>query len=189
MLGALPHGGRPGASLLHFGCHGRVQVPVLGSSLSLGHDDRGHEATVEVRDILRQARSGRMAEPYTAHAGGLVVLASCLTDVTEQDFDEALTLAAAFLAAGSAGVVAARWAVADAVTALLMNVFHQMLNGQHTDPAGALRAAQLWLLDPDREVPGGWPKALREEATLASSPGGPDLAGPEAWAGFTYQGR
>lgn len=189
VLGALPQAGWPGASLLHFGCHGRVQVPVLGSSLSLGQDDRGHEATVEVRDILRQARSGRMAEPDTAHAGGLVVLASCLTDVTEQDFDEALTLAAAFMAAGSAGVVAARWAVADAVTALLMNVFHQMLNGQHPDPAGALRAAQLWLLDPDREVPGGWPKALREEATLASSPGGPDLAGPEAWAGFTYQGR
>jgi len=189
VLGALPRAGWSGASLLHFGCHGRVRVPVLGSSLSLGKDDLGHEARVEIRDILRQARSGRMAEPDTARAGGLVVLASCLTDVTEQDFDEALTLAAAFLAAGSAGVVAARWAVADAVTALFMNVFHQMLNGRHPDPAGALRAAQLWLLDPDREVPGGWPKALREEAALAGSPGGPDLAGPEAWAGFAYQGR
>jgi CHAT domain-containing protein/tetratricopeptide (TPR) repeat protein len=189
VLSALPRAGRPGASLLHFGCHGRVQVPVLGSSLSLGTDGHGHETRVEIRDILRQARSGRTDGPSPAHAGGLVVLASCLTDVTEQNFDEALTLAAAFLAAGSAGVVAARWAVADAVTALLMNVFHQMLNGPHPDPAGALRAAQLWLLDPDREVPAGWPKALREEATLASSPGGPDLAGPEAWAGFTYQGR
>ena len=189
VLSALPRTGWPGASLLHFGCHGRVQVPVLGSSLSLGKDDAGHEARVEIRDILHQARSGRMTGPDTARAGGLVVLASCLTDVTEQDFDEALTLAAAFLAAGSAGVVAARWAVADAVTALFMNVFHQMLNGRHPDPAGALRAAQLWLLDPDREVPGGWPKALREEAALADSPGGPDLAGPEAWAGFAYQGR
>lgn len=189
VLGALPRAGRPGASLLHFGCHSRVQVPVLGSSLSLGKDDHGREATVEVRDIVRQARVGRTAEPGTAHAGGLVVLASCLTDVTEQDFDEALTLTAAFLAAGCAGVVGARWAVADAVTALLMNIFHQMLNGQHPDPAGALRAAQLWLLDPDREVPGDWPKALREEATLASSPGGSGLAGPEAWAGFAYQGR
>jgi CHAT domain len=189
VLGALPRAERPGASLLHFGCHGRVQVPVLGSSLSLGQDDRGREVTVEVRDILRQARSGRLAGPATGHAGGLVILASCLTDVTEQDFDEALSLAAAFLAAGSAGVVAARWLVADAVTAPFMNVFHQMLNGPHPDPAAALRAAQLWLLDPDREMPGDWPKALREEATLAVSSGGPDLAGPEAWAAFTYQGR
>ena len=189
VLGALPRAGWSGASLLHFGCHGRVQIPVLGSSLSLGKDDLGHEARVEIRDVLRQARSGRISEPDTVRSGGLVVLASCLTDVTEQDFDEALTLAAAFLAAGSAGVVAARWAVADAVTALFMNVFHQMLNGAHPDPAGALRATQLWLLDPDREVPGDWPKVLREEAALAGSPGGPDLAGPEAWAGFAYQGR
>lgn len=189
VLSALPRAGQPGASLLHFGCHGRVQVPVLGSSLSLGTDGHGRQARVEVRDILRQARSGPADGPSPAHAGGLVVLASCLTDVTEQNFDEALTLATAFLAAGSAGVVAARWAVADAVTALLMNVFHQMLNGPHPDPAGALRAAQLWLLDPDREVPADWPKVLREEATLASSAGGPDLAGPDAWAAFTYQGR
>jgi hypothetical protein len=189
VLGALPHGGFPGASLLHFGCHARVQVPVLGSSLTLGKDDTGAEVKVEVRDILRQARSGKAGDVPSEGAGGLVVLASCLSDVTERDFDEALTLATAFISAGAAGVVAARWQVADAVTTLFMNVFHQFLNGSRGHPAGALRQAQLWMLDLDRAVPGGWPRLLREEAAMAGHPGGPDLAGPEAWAGFTYQGR
>jgi hypothetical protein len=190
VLGALPRVGFPGASLLHFGCHGRVQVPVLGSSITLGRSDKGERETVEVRDILRQARAWQGREPAMNDAGGLVVLASCLTDVTERDFDEALTLAAAFLAAGAASVVGARWTVADAVTALFMNVFHQCLNDSSCpQPAHALRAAQLWMLNPDREVPDSWPRVLREEAALAGGPGGPELASPGAWAAFTYQGR
>jgi hypothetical protein len=189
VLGALPRAGHPGASLMHFGCHGRVQVPVLGSSLRLGEDDEGAEIRVEVRDILGQARSARTADLAPAAAGGLVVLAACLTDVTERDFDEALTLAAAFLSAGATGVVAARWKVAEAVTALFMTVFHQLLNDSRLSPARALRGAQLWMLDPDREVPGGWPRVLREEAAMAGRPGGPDLVSPDAWAGFTYQGQ
>ena len=189
VLGALPQAAFPGASLLHFGCHGSVQVPVLGSSITLGQDGQGRQVKVEVRDILRQARSGQAGGLARADAGGLVVLAACLTDVTESDFDEALTLAAAFLAARATGVVAARWQVADAVTALFMNVFHQLLNGRHPQPARALREAQRWMLDPDRQVPRGWPRVLREEADMAGRPGGPDLTSPEAWAGFTYQGR
>lgn len=184
VLAALPHGSSPGASLLHFGCHGRVGVPALGSSLKLGTGEAGGEVIVSVRDILRQARAG--AAPAD---GGLVVLASCLTDVTEADYDEALTLATAFLAAGSTGVVAARWAVSDAETALFMTAFHQFLNGRPADPAHALREAQLWMLDPGREVPASWPRVLRDEASLTGLPDGPSLAGIEAWAGFTYQGR
>jgi CHAT domain-containing protein len=189
VLGALPQAGFPGASLLHFGCHGSVQVPVLGSSITLGEDIQGRQVKVEVRDILQQARSGQGGNLAGTDAGGLVVLAACLTDAIESDFDEALTLAAAFLAARATGVIAARWQVADAVTALFMNVFHQLLNGRHPQPAQALREAQRWMLDPDREVPSGWPRVLREEADMAGRPGGPDLTSPEAWAGFTYQGR
>ena len=80
-----------------------------------------------------------------------MVLASCLTDVTGADYDEALTLATAFLSAGAAGVVAARWLVPEADTAVFMLMFHQLLNGQYPDPAAALRATQLWMLDPGRE--------------------------------------
>lgn len=181
VLAALPHGDFGGASLLHFGCHGTTAVPVLGSSLDLGAG-----AKVAVRDILRQARAWH-AEPNGS--GGLVVLASCLTDVTEVDYDEALTLATAFLTAGAAGVVAARWRVADNATALFMVMFHHYLNARRASPVLALREAQSWMLDPAREVPDGLPSVLRDEAALADKPGGPDLTNPAAWAGFTYQGR
>ena len=127
--------------------------------------------------------------PPPANGGGLIVLASCLTDVTEADYDEALSLAAAFLAAGGVGVVAARWSVPDAETALFMAAFHRFLNGKYEDPARALRAAQLWMLDPDREVPASWPQELRDEVGQDGRPDGPSLLGTEAWAGFTYQGR
>jgi hypothetical protein len=172
VLAALPHGAFPGASLLHFGCHGRAQVPVLASHLDLGGGQ-----PVAVKDILQQARkrSGTVS-------GGLVVLASCLTDVAEADYDEALTLATAFLSAGAAGVVAARWKVADIHTALLMAAFHRYLNGSDQYPAQSLRSAQLWMLDPGREPPGLLPAVLRDEIT------GADLADPAAWAGFAYQG-
>lgn len=185
VLDALPHGEYHGASLLHFGCHGRVRMPVLGSDLVLRASPRGSEVSVSVRDILRQARTGQAQ----ASGGGLVVLASCLTDATEADHDEALTLATAFLAAGSNGVVAARWSVPDAATALFMLAFHRFLNSGHGDPAHALREAQLWMLNPRREVPDDWPKPLRQEADLDGRPDGPNLTSTEAWAAFTYQGR
>ena len=177
VLGALPHPEHPGASLLHFGCHGRAHVPVLSSRLHLG---AGGE--VAVRDILRQGRRWQ-AGRQQAESGGLVVLASCLSDVTEADFDEALTPAAAFISAGAAGVVAARWSVADVDTALFMAIFHRYLNSTHPEPAQALRAAQLWMLDPDRIMPDGLPAVLHDPVRAAR------LAEPAAWAGFAYQGR
>jgi CHAT domain-containing protein len=39
--------------------------------------------------------------------GGLVVLSACSSDVTVREYDEALTLAAAFLGAGATGVLGA----------------------------------------------------------------------------------
>lgn len=186
VLAALPRGSSPGASLLHFGCHGRVAVPVLEASLQLGADDR--EIAVSVRDILRQAR----ATPPSASdaSGSLVILAACLTDVTESDYDEALTLATAFLAAGSTGVVAARWAVPDAPTMLFMATFHRFLNAGNADPAHALREAQIWMLDPVRDIPPAWPQPLKlRAARLAAFRTGSGLAGVEAWAAFAYQGR
>jgi CHAT domain len=179
VLDALPDGTSPGASLLHFGCHGGVTVPVLDARLELGTGPDGAMIAVSVRDILRRARTVR---PGTAGAGGLAVLAACLTDVTEADYDESLTLAAAFLAAGSSGVVAARWSVPDRTTMLFMAAFHWLLNERGDDPARALRDAQLWMLDPGREIPGGWPEWLKQRA-------GGQLAAPQAWAAFTYQGR
>jgi hypothetical protein len=181
ILAVLPHADSQGASLLHFGCHGRSSVPVLGSSIKLGGG-----AEIAVRDILRQARTWQAAH---RDRGGLVVLASCLSDVTDADYDEALTLATAFLTVGASGVVAARWAVAERETALFMAMFHHYLNTDHLSPVHALRAAQLWMLDPARALPDQMPAALRDEAAMVDRPGGPDLANPASWAGFAYQGR
>jgi tetratricopeptide (TPR) repeat protein len=173
VLGALPGAMSGAASVLHFGCHGQAKVPVLTSRLDLGE---GGELAVE--RILHQARERSSSEP-----GGLVVLASCLSDVTETDYDEALTLATAFLSAGSVGVVGTRWSVGETDTALFMVNFHHHLNFDPADPAQALRSAQLWMLDPGRAVPDGLPTVLSEEA------GQPGLADPAAWAAFAYQGR
>lgn len=184
VFAALPSADGPGASMLHFGCHGRAEVPVLHSYLTLG---AGGE--VKVQEILERARYWPSRQQPGASSCGLVVLASCFSDVTDADYDEALTLAAAFLSAGAVGVVAARWGVEEAATALFMTAFHRYLNAGRLGPARALREAQLWMLDPGREVPADLPKELRQEAELSEDPDGPDLASPAAWAGFGYQGR
>ena len=72
-----------------------------------------------------------------------------------------------------------------------MAMFHRYLNAG-SDPARALRAAQLWMLDPERDIPGHWPRELRDLVEQADDPDDldvPVLASPAAWAGFAYQGR
>jgi tetratricopeptide (TPR) repeat protein len=186
VLDALPGSGLEGTSMLHLGCHGRATVPVLHSSIRLGG-----ASLLQVADILVQARAWRSRQQAEVSTCGLVVLASCLSDVTDADYDEALTLATAFLSAGAGGVVAARWRVNTVATVLLMAMFHRHLNAG-ADPARALRAAQLWMLDPKRDIPGHWPRELRDLVEQADDPDSPDvpvLASPAAWAGFAYQGR
>ena len=187
VLAALPHAGHPGASLLHVGCHGQVQVPVLNSSLLLGVGQGGKEIRIDVQEILQQARQRRSGPGEVA--GGLVILASCFSDVTETDYDEALTLTTAFLSAGATGVVGAGWMVGEAETAVFMTLFHHFLNGSHPSPARALRETQLWMLDSARKVPGGLPEAIAEEAAMARESGLNPYANPEAWAAFSYRGR
>lgn len=187
VLAALPHPGHPGASLLHVGCHGQVEVPVLNSSLLLSAGEGGQEIRIDVRKILQQARQRRSAPGQAV--GGLVVLASCFSDATETDYDEALTLTTAFLSAGATGVVGAGWMVGEIETAMFMTLFHHFLNGSHPSPASALRETQLWMLDSAREVPGGLPGAIADEAAQARESGVNPYANPEAWAGFSYQGR
>jgi tetratricopeptide (TPR) repeat protein len=162
-----------GASLLHLGCHAHQARRPVDSHLLLAGDE-----VLGMTDILRRARARPPDVP-----GGLVVLAACGSDLTRHDHDEALTLATAFLAAGSVGVVGTRWPVDDLPTAVLMTVFHHYLNSGYDDPAVALRAAQLWMLNPRRSVH----KDLR--ADLADLLDAAPLDEPESWAAFTYQGR
>ncbi len=163
----------PTASLLHLACHASPAELPIESALLLGSGE-----ILPVQDILRQARD----RPRDA-AGALVVLAACASDLTDRQHDEVLTLSTAFLAAGAAGVVGTRWEVLDLPTAMFMIVFHHYLNTGYADPASALRAAQLWMLDRRRRPPPGIP------AELAAFFAEVDPAAPPHWAAFTYQGR
>ncbi len=169
----LPSEHSAGASLLHLACHATLANPPTNSFLELADN-----STLRVRDILEQAR-GR---PVDAE-GGLVILAACESDLTGGAHDEALTLATAFLAAGSVGVVGARWPVDDAPTALFMVMFHHYLNRGYHDPATALRAAQRWMLDKRRQLPEGIGHRLADELSQD------DLTETANWAAFTYQGQ
>ncbi|MCI2416180.1 CHAT domain-containing protein [Saccharopolyspora sp. K220] len=163
----------PTASLLHLACHATPAELPIESALLLGSGEM-----LPVQDILRQARD----RPRDA-AGALVVLAACASDLTDRQHDEVLTLSTAFLAAGAVGVIGTRWEVLDLPTAMFMIVFHHYLNTGYPDPANALRAAQLWMLDPRRRPLPDIPEELA--AFFAEV----DPAAPVHWAAFTYQGR
>lgn len=159
----------PDATLLHLGCHAEPAELPVDSALRLGAG-----RALPVREVLRRGSGPR---------GALVVLAACASDLTERQHDEVLTLATAFLAAGAGGVVGTKWAIDDLVTAMFMIVFHHHLNGDHPDPAEALRATQLWMLDPDRPtIPDAPAELVRYFAET-------DPTTPAHWAAFTYHGR
>jgi CHAT domain-containing protein len=79
----------------------------------------------------------------------LLVLSACETGLTDSSFalDEVLGLAAGFLQAGAAGIIASLWAVDDQATYLLMSRFAQLYLDPQCNwlPACALAEAQRWL--------------------------------------------
>jgi hypothetical protein len=173
VLDQLPAADRPGASMLHLGCHGRVSSAAGRSRVVLAG---GQSLTVEA--VLRQAARRSPMAP-----GGLVSLAACRSDLAAGDYDEALTLATAFLAAGAVTVAAARWEIPDDATSLLMFMFHHFMISAGDPPREALRRAQMWMLDPHRSAPAEMPPYLAEFADR------PELTDLTAWAGIIHQGR
>lgn len=174
LLAALPAAARPGASVLHLGCHASLVPDAPAASyLELAG---GEHLTIET--ILRQA-AGRPAEA----PGGLVSLAACVSDYGVAAYDEALSLATAFLAGGAVTVASARWFIDDDLTTLLMFMFHYFMTAKGQSPRDALRLAQLWMADPGRAAPAEMPADLAKDV--------PDLGdvGVAEWAAFTHQGR
>jgi tetratricopeptide (TPR) repeat protein len=153
----------PSASLLHLSCHARTGPTPAESYVELTE-------RLTVTQVLRHTK-GR------PKSGGLVVLAACASDLADREHDEALTLATAFLAAGAGSVVGTRWEVNDKRAAVLMCLFHHYL-AELGKPAEALRAAQLWALDPARVLPA----AIAEVVDAVDIP-------LTAWAAFSHQGR
>ncbi|MFD6936076.1 CHAT domain-containing protein [Streptomyces goshikiensis] len=155
-------------AVLHLACHGTVAENRPRSSyLSL----KGGELTAEeVTDSL----PGRL---------GLVVLAACRSQVSGRGYNEAYSLASAFLVAGTRSVIGSLWPVPDEATSVLMFMTHHFLRREQEPPARALRRAQLWVLDPDRTVPPELPQVLADR--LADL----DPRDLSAWAGFTHLGQ
>ena len=84
--------------------------------------------------------------------------------------------------AGAVSVVGSLWAVPTISTGLLMYMFHHFMREAPDDPGAALRRAQLWMLDPRRQVPDGAVALARQVS--------PDrLVEPYRWAGFVHLGR
>ncbi|MEL5956499.1 CHAT domain-containing protein, partial [Streptomyces sp. CLV115] len=149
LLAVLPGGTTP-ASLVHLSCHAVAAPRPTDSELRLAvppgaGDDAGR---LTVADILDAS-----ADRGTGAAGPLIVLSACETDLSAGHHDEALTLATALVTGGAADVVGSRWAVRDGPTSVMMAVFHHHLTARGLAPPDALRAAQLWMLDPHRTPP------------------------------------
>ncbi|GAB7046451.1 CHAT domain-containing protein [Catenuloplanes indicus] len=161
----------PGPSLLHLACHGRADRA------------RPAEARLELAGGALTARRLLDASRTAELSIERVFLAACATGITGTAHDEAFSLASTFLAAGTRTVFGSLWEVPDAETSLLMYLIHHHLEVAGREPADALHAAQLWMLDPHRLPLPGMPPAL------ASRCAGPRAADPVSWAAFTHQGR
>ena len=166
LLDALPGQDRPGASLFQLSTHAATKpTPRLQS----------RDGWLPLSRILEQARNRPPDAP-----GGLVITNACLTDSTWANYDESLTLATAFLAAGATAVIGTRWPVDDDTAAVLSLRLHYHLQ-LGTPPAEALRHAQLDLLrpKPDMHSSLGPHFAAIEESRLSH---------PASWAGYVHHG-
>lgn len=164
-------------ALFHCATHAVTGDPPLDSELWLasGADDDG---VLTLGRILAEAQAGQDAMPCE-----LVVLSTCLSDLTSDAHDEALTIATSFAAAGATNVVGSRWAVPDGPAAALMFMIHHYLVAERQTVADALRAAHRWMLDPARQAPATMPTAIR-----VMMDGDRPLDDPYVWAAFTHQG-
>lgn len=135
------------ADLLHFAGHAVADPadPLL-SQLLLASPRAGAPGAVYAWEVYGMSLAGTR----------LVVLAACNSaDLSLGSGDVAASLARAFLAAGVPRVVASLWAVDDTAAARLFQDFY--LHPQaRADPVGALRAAQISLLEAPEQPVAPW---------------------------------
>ncbi len=172
----------PSGTNIHLACHAgaRVEDPLFSASVSLAGPE---ELTfVEIANLNVSAR--------------LVFASACETGVPQgnDEIDESLSLASAFLVAGAAGVVSSLWEVDDDSTAFLAFKFYEGTFDLGLPPAAALRRAQLWLRDATAAeidtVASGHPplRALRGRRGTSSSTSAVPFYEPFHWAAFTFAG-
>ncbi|WP_245239499.1 CHAT domain-containing protein [Streptomyces sp. MZ04] len=168
----LRSGGEDSGAVLHLACHAAVARNERATAYLSLHG--GELAAEELTEALSGGGRGRL---------GLVLLAACRSHVSGRGHNEAYTLSTAFLVAGARSVIGSLWPVPDDATSVLMFLTHHFLRTRGEPPAKALRRAQLWILDPERELPPDLPPLLRVRAGALDPD---DLSG---WAGFTHLGQ
>lgn len=165
-------------AVLHLACHGSFATGLDDAKsallLATAESGAGELSAEEIVDLLGGAPHRRV---------GLVVLAACNTGRSVHGYDEAYSLGTAFLAGSACSVLSTQWSIPDAQTPSLMYLFHHYCRRVGLPPWQALRQAQMWLLDPDRQPPEGMPAEL-----LRSVPVG-EPAPLAAWAGFVHYGH
>jgi CHAT domain-containing protein/tetratricopeptide (TPR) repeat protein len=168
-------GSLPGATHLHFSCHGVFDVgEPLDSALSLAGDDR-----LTLRELLDGG--------LDLSAARLAVLSACQTGIA--DFNEvpneAVGFPAGLIQAGVPGVVSTLWPVDDLSTAILMGRFYLEHREHGLDPPSALHRALDWLRTATARDMG---LAERYESLYRAS-GGRDLDAFVAWRHHRAQPR
>jgi CHAT domain-containing protein len=166
---------RPGAgTMLHLACHGFIRTD-SGTETAYVLLAGGDRVTAEeLTEVM-----GRAPE----RAIGLVVLAACRTGLAISGYDEAYSLGTAFLAAGVRSVLSTHWSIPDEATSVLMFMFHHYRMVEGLPAWDALRQAQLWMLDDERQIPKQMPPRLREQLD------GGDPRAVVGWAGFVHWGQ
>ncbi|WP_031003683.1 CHAT domain-containing protein [Streptomyces sp. NRRL F-5727] len=157
--------------MLHLACHGVLNQGDRHSSyLKLSGGELSAEQLTEGSARYRELE--------------LVVLAACRTHVSGHGYDEAYSLATAFLVAGARSVLGSLWTVPDGATSLLMYMTHHYMAREGRTPGEALREAQSWMLQDrrTRQAPPGMPADMAARVPELDAD---DLA---AWAGFTHLG-
>lgn len=159
---------------LHLACHGVIDTDPRSATSYLALAGGQRLTAEEIVQLLTRTPDRDI---------GLAVLAACRTGRAIHGYDEAYSLGTALLAGGVRTVLSTQWAVQDEPTALLMFMFHHYLMTEGLPAWAALRQAQLWMLDPHRQLPATMPPALRRQLT------GTDVRRVEAWAGFIHLGQ
>lgn len=167
-------GNPAGGPMVHLACHGVVRAG----------DDDPHTAYLVLAGNQRLAAEELVDALASApgRAIRLAVLAACNSGTSGRGYDEAFSLATAFLASRTQSVVSALWSVPDAPTSVLMFVFHHYLRTEGLPASDALRAAQLWMLG-NEPPPAQMPENLRARVVRRAAR---DIS---AWAGFVHFGR
>jgi hypothetical protein len=162
-----------GGPVVHLACHGVVRA-------AKGPGDSSYFLLADGERLSAEELVGSLSGERPRDLG-LAVLAACSSAESGRGYDEAFSLATAFLANGARSVVSSQWGVPDTDTSVLMFMLHHYLRHESLPPADALRAAQLWMLH-DRTPPDTMPEQLRANLREQQPP-------VSAWAAFIHSGR